>query len=99
MDMTQVRTKPGRSKRGPDLWFINKTSLKQRITHPEWGLWNNHSLSKEPQTPLSTPVEHRNTLIQETYRLKFVDSFWHTFGICKYCAVVTLEEIWCYEVW
>ena len=98
MDLTQVRTKPGRSKRGPDLWFINKASLKQRITHPEWGLWKSHSLSKKSQILLSASKEYKNNLIQKTYKLKFVDSFWHTFGICRCCAVLTLEEVRCYEV-
>ena len=30
---------------------------------------------------LSAPKEYRNNLIQKSYRLKFKDSFWHTFGI------------------
>ena len=76
------------SKRGPDLWFINRANLRQRITHPEWGLWRNHSLSKEPKTLLSVPREHKNTLTQKSHSLKFASSFWHTLGLYKCCALL-----------
>ena len=99
MDLAQVRTNPVRSKRGPDLWFINRANLRQRITHPEWGVSRNHSLSMEPQTLLSVSREHTNTLMQKTYSLKFANSLWHTLGLCKCCAIVTLEEVTCYEIW
>ena len=95
MDLTPVRTNRVRSNRGPDLWFINRANLRQRISHLEWGLWRNHSLSKEPQRLLSVPREHKNTLMQKTYSLKFANSFWHTLGLGKCCAIATFEEVTC----
>ena len=98
MSTNQVRIKPGRSQKGPNLWLLNKANLKQHIIHPEWGLWKSHSLSKKSQTLLSAPREYRNNLIQKSYRLQFKNSFWHTFGVYRYCAILSLDEIRCYEV-
>ena len=97
MDLTKVRTVPGRSQKGSQLWFINKATLHEHITHPEWGLWKGYNLSKKPQTLLSAPREHKNCLIQKSYRLEFFKSVWHTFG-CRCYAILTLDEVRCYEI-
>ena len=98
MDLTRVRTIPGRSRKGSELWFINKASLREQITHPEWGLWRGCNLSKKLQTLLSAPKEYKNSLIQKSYRLDFFNSVLHTFG-SDCCAVLTLDEVRCYEIW
>ena len=99
MDFSQVKLRPVRSRRAPVFWFTNLNNLKQKITHPEWGLWRSETLTGDPQTLLSAPKEYRNTLVQKQYNLRFNNSKLHTLYMCKCCAVVTLEETTCYETW
>ena len=88
MFLSEVRFRPERSRQKLALWFTNKRNLKERITHPEYGLWRN----KVPQLPLSVPREHKRVLTQKQYLLVFTKGIW-----CKHCAVVILKEVVCYE--
>ena len=99
MDLSQVRRRPVRTRRVPAFWFTNVSNLKQRITHPEWGLWRSGTLTKDPQTLLSAPREYSNILVQKQYNFRFNNGKLHTLNMCKCCAIVTLEEVTCYETW
>ena len=76
MDLTKVRTVPGRSRKGSELWFINKANLHKHITHPEWGLWKGYNLSKKPQTLLGAPKG-----VQELSHTKIIQT-----GILQVCV-------------
>ena len=65
MILSGVRVRPERSHQRLALWFTNKKNLKERITHPEYGLWKNKN--KVPQLLLSVPREHKRVLMQKQY--------------------------------
>ena len=95
MDLSEVRLRPVRSRQVPSLWFLNKDSLRQRLTHPVWGLWRGKPTS--PQLLLSVPWEHNKVLTQKQYLLIFANEPWHTLKCCKYSVIVILQEVTCYE--
>ena len=95
MDLSGVRLRPKRSRQVPSLWFLNKDSLQERLTHPEYGLWRSKPTS--PQLLLSVPKEHNRVLYQKQYMLIITNKPSHTLKTCKCSVAVILNEVTCYE--
>ena len=97
MKLSQVSFRSERSGRKLSLWFTNKEKLKQKIPDLEWGLWLGQKSTQGSQMFMSVSREHNKVLSQKHYSLLFNKKVWHTLHMYKCCAVVTIEEVLCYE--
>ena len=82
--------RPNRVRASPFLWVTSRRQLRERITHPEHGLWKQGHVKS--QKVLTTLREHQNLLYHKKYIVTFTKGLWS-----KHCAIVFLDSVVCYE--